>query len=368
MNELHNQVVERIRAHGPLPFAAFMRLALYDPRHGYYAGGRRRTGWAGHFVTSPEIDQGFGALWARAFERTWDACGRPTRFEIVEIGPGEGSFAAAVLGAVKEPFASAIVYRLVERVPQMHARQRDRLGGNPSVEHSESVADLPPIGAGCVFANEVLDNLPVHLVERTPDGLAEVMVGERDGELCFVLRPPSNPELVNFVDRTATIPEMGQRVEVALAAESLIAHVARRLGKGAVFLVDYGAEGAALAERGGTLVTYSEQGVTEDVLARPGRQDITAHANWTSVRHALARCDFEVRGPIAQRDVLLDLGARDVDAALQQAHREALEKRDGRTAVAALSRRQGLAALLDRGGLGSLGVIAAYKDVPATVG
>lgn len=369
MNALHERIVERIRTSGPLPFAAFMSLALYDQHHGYYASGRRRTGWVGDFVTSPEIDEGFGALWADAFERTWVACGRPARFEIVEIGPGEGGFAASVLTAVEEPLASALVYRLVERVPEVLARQREKLAGIPvPVEHSSSIADLPSIDAGCVFANEVLDNLPVHLAQDSSGTVAEVMVGERDGELAFVLHEPSNPELSAFLERTGTMPRPGDRVEVTLAAESLIAQVARRLPKGALFFVDYGAEGAELAQRGGSLLSYSERGISEDVLARPGEQDITAHANWTSVRAALQKGGFEVRGPTTQRDVLLELGARDLDAALKRSHIEAVQAGRGTIAVAALSRRQALAAVLDPSGLGGLDVMAGYKGIAPVIG
>lgn len=363
MNLLENRLIERIEQHGPLPFAVFMSLALYDPHDGYYASGRRRTGWGGHFVTSPEIDAGFGALWARAFERVWVACGRPDRFEIAEIGPGEGAFASAVLRAIEGDFASVFVYRLVERVPDVHARQLDKLAGTARVEHSASVADIPPIAAGCVFANEILDNLPVHLLEATPDGLAEVMVAAGDDGLEFVLQPPTNPELARFVDRTGTTPAVGGRVEITLAAESLIAHVGRRLEKGAVFFVDYGSEGAALAARGGSLLSYSERGVSEEVLDRPGEQDITAHANWTSVTQALGRAGFDVDPPMTQREVLLQLGARDLDAGLKDSHHDALARGDGKTAVGMLSRRQALRALLDTGGLGRLEVVAGYKGV-----
>ena len=367
MSGLNEQIVARIRNEGPIPFALFMSLALYDPQHGYYATGKQRTGWAGDFVTSPEIDAGFGTLWARAFERVWTECGRPQDFELVEIGPGEGGFAEAVLTAVREPFASALVYRLVERVDEVHARQLQRLSHHGRVTRSTSVTELPEVAAGCIFANEVLDNLPVHVLEATGDGFAEVMVGEQDGRLTWVLGPPSNQELVAFVQRTGTDPATGSRVEITLAAESLINHVSRRLGCGAMYLVDYGAEGAELAARGGSLLSYSTRGISEDVLSDPGDRDITAHANWTSARRTFERQGFVVEGPHSQRDVLLSLGARDLDRTLKEEHDASLAGGDGRSAVSALSRRQALRALLDEGGLGGLEVLAAYRGISPTI-
>jgi SAM-dependent MidA family methyltransferase len=359
---LEEEIVRRIRAGGPLPFAAFMSLALYDPSGGYYSG-HVRTGWRGHFLTSPELDPAFGRLWAVAFREVWVRSGQPSSFEIVEIGPGEGGFARAVLGTVDDDLHAALTYRLVERVPAARTRQESLLEGAGNIEWTASITELPEIEHGCVFANEVLDNLPVHLVEAREGEIVELCVGEGDAGLELVARPVSNPELEAFLERTGTTPPDGARAEVALAGESFIARVTGRLGRGAVFLVDYGLEGAEIARRGGTLLTYSDKGVDDDVLERPGEKDITAHANWTSARRALEAAGMTVTGPTEQRKVLLSLGARDVDARLKEKHDTAISEGRGADAVTALSARQSLGALLDPGGLGGLQVLAGYRGI-----
>ncbi|MEA2452481.1 MAG: hypothetical protein QOG04_1191 [Actinomycetota bacterium] len=362
MNTLQKEMVERIRRTGPMPFAAYMQFALYDPQHGYYSSGKQRTGWRGHFITSPELDPSFGVLWARAFRDVWVACGSPDRFEVAEIGPGEGGFARAVLESVETDFAAALSYRLIERVAVVRDRQRAVLDGF-SVEWSESITELPPISAGCIFANEVLDNLPVHLVEVVDGEFKEVCVGETNDELVFVTRPPSNPELFDFLARVGVGAEEGTRYEVTLAGESLIAHTTQRLNRGALFFVDYGMTALEIAERGGTLVAYSASGADTQVLEHVGEKDITAHANWTSVVGALGRAGLAATGPVPQRDVLLALGAKDLEAEIRSGYEGAISEGRGADAVAALSRRQGLGALLDPWGLGGLGVVAGFKNV-----
>jgi len=57
------EVHERIRTGGPLPFEAFMRLALYHPESGYYA--TRVPGSGGVYGTSPSLTPWFGRLVAR---------------------------------------------------------------------------------------------------------------------------------------------------------------------------------------------------------------------------------------------------------------------------------------------------------------
>jgi SAM-dependent MidA family methyltransferase len=357
-------LLERIGRQGPMPFAAFMQVALYHPQHGYYAAARPRTGWGGDFVTSPELDPAFGQLWAAGFEQVWSACGAPDRFEVVEVGPGEGSFAEGVLEAASGDFADVLGYRLVERQPPAQDRQRARLDRFPRVGWSESIVDIPSIECGVVFANEVLDNLPVHLVQKAGGKLHEVCVIQRGGALAFALLPSSNPELTRFLARTATDLPEGHRVEVSLAAESFIARAAGTLARGAVVLVDYGEEARKLAQLPlGSLVCYSPAGADDDPLARPGQKDITTHVNWTAVRAAGRRAGLEMKGPATQRDVLLRLGLEDVDLSLQERQRHAVAHKMGAVAVASLSRRQALRALVDRGGLGTLGVLVGLKGI-----
>jgi SAM-dependent MidA family methyltransferase len=100
MTIAHKLLVDRIRNEGAVTFADYMALALYHPEHGYYRQPQAHVGWNGHFLTSPEIDPAFGELWARAFEQVWRECGSPESFDVVEPGPGEAGFAAAVLSAV----------------------------------------------------------------------------------------------------------------------------------------------------------------------------------------------------------------------------------------------------------------------------
>ena len=62
-------LVDRIRGEiertGPLTFARFMELALYDPAAGYYRSESARPGRAGDFLTAPEAHPIFGQAIAR---------------------------------------------------------------------------------------------------------------------------------------------------------------------------------------------------------------------------------------------------------------------------------------------------------------
>lgn len=366
MTPLEKQLQARIAQEGPLPFAAFMSLALYDPKFGYYTSAATRQGWRGHYLTSPELDPAFGELWCRGFEQIWVTSGSPTEFTVIEIGPGEGSFAAAVLASAQGPFARSLRYVLVERSPVVQERQRARLSSFEAVSWARSVTELEAIAHGCIFSNEVLDNLPVHLVECRDGKLLEVCVDNGPGGLEWTLREPTNPQLLAFFDRMDTTVPDGHRVEVALAAESFVARTAAAIASGALVYVDYGAGAAELFARPqGTLVCYSQAGVDDRPLERPGEKDITSHANWTAVEGACLNAGFELHARQTQRNVLESLGLHELHEQLKDAHDVALSERRGADALGALSRRQALGALSDPAGLGRLEVLVATKQIPA---
>lgn len=361
MTPLEEKLIGRIADRGPITFADYMEAALYDPDHGYYSAGPPRTGRGGHYVTSPELDAGFGALWAEAVADVWHRCGRPRAFVVAEIGGGEGGFAAALLAAVTGPLAAALRYVLVEPRPALASRQRARLGDRPDVTWVRDASAAGP--AGFVFANEVLDNVPVRIVEASGGDLVEIRVGVRDGRLAEV--PVPAPAVLRLeLARLGVELGDGARFEIAIAARALVAAAAAAVGNGAVVLVDYGDEAAGLAERAaGTLASYSQSGADGDVLGRPGERDITSHANWTTVRAALVATGHTALGPVPQRAVLQGLGLADLDRRLRAEHRAAVAAGAGAAAVAALSRRHALAALADPGGLGGLGVMAGVRGI-----
>src|SRR5438128_1577220 len=90
--ESHLGLVERIaaeiRANGPMPFARFMEIALYEPAAGYYTAPisaehpRAGPGRRADFLTAPESHPIFGWALARHLESVWQALNRPGRFVV----------------------------------------------------------------------------------------------------------------------------------------------------------------------------------------------------------------------------------------------------------------------------------------------
>ena len=68
----------------------FLEKALYEPKIGYY-NNRFPFGKDGDFVTSPIISNLFSEILAIWIISVWEKFEKPKIFNLVELGPGDGS-------------------------------------------------------------------------------------------------------------------------------------------------------------------------------------------------------------------------------------------------------------------------------------
>ncbi|HKQ63084.1 MAG TPA: SAM-dependent methyltransferase, partial [Candidatus Polarisedimenticolaceae bacterium] len=120
MAELLERIRREIRSHGPLAFARFMELALYDPDGGYYMRGSP-VGPAGDFVTASDRGRGFGRAIARQLAEIDRRAGPFDPFHVVEFGAGRGLLARDVLAELGQD----VRYVAVDRSPAMRAASRE---------------------------------------------------------------------------------------------------------------------------------------------------------------------------------------------------------------------------------------------------
>jgi SAM-dependent MidA family methyltransferase len=261
-----------------LRFDAFMALALYHPEIGYYRRDRTRVGRKANsdFYTATSLGPIFGELIAAACSQLLTAAGLdPAKHTFVEIGaePGGGVLA----GGPPHPFAAARTLRIGEPL---------RLDG-PCV----------------VFSNELFDAQPVRRFVRKPGGWCELGVA-LDGETLreIDLGPVAADEGV-----TACLPPVEATPEryafdAPLAAAGLATNLASQPWHGLFVAFDYGKTHAALAHETpqGTARAYHLQTQHNDLLARPGEQDLTAHVCWDWLSDALTSAGCREVGVVSQ--------------------------------------------------------------------
>jgi len=356
------RIAREIDEGGPMTFARFMELALYDPDGGYYRTAEPRPGRAGDFVTAPELHPIFGWALARQVHQVWELVGRPDAFALREYGAGTGLLALAILdGLAREgsPLAGRLRYQPVEVEPRRIEAIAKRLR---AAGHAARL-DLP-VGAaadaavtGLVLANEVLDALPVHRVRgRADGGIEELFVTVDDAGPAFseVAGPPSTPALAARLAGEGISLRPGQQAEISLALDGWIAEAARGLRHGLVLLIDYGHPAVVLYDGvrrpRGTLLAYRRHRAVDDPLANVGRQDLTAHVDVTAVEAAAVRAGLVPLGITTQAELLASLGVEELLGGLRDDPTATLE--------GYLAARSALLRMLDPAAMGRFQVMA----------
>lgn len=325
---LRDELVARIREHGPIPFGQFVEAALYHPTFGFFTrgsgAGRRRD-----FLTSPEVGPLFGAVLARALDSWWDELGRPDPFVFVDCGAAEGTLARAIVAAGPRCL-DALQLVLVERSATLRER-------HPTGARHVSCAEMPcgPI-VGVVFANELLDNLAFDLRQRDGDGWRDVLIGlDEDGQL--------RDEPHDHFGRAAT----------HYGAADWVRHALDLVERGRVVVIDYATTTDEMTTRDWRewVRTYRAHDRGGHPLDDPGSQDITVDVAIDQLAAVRAPSRVTTQAEFLEEHGIDDLVAEGRRIWNERAHLGDL------AALKARSRVGERDALCDRSGLGAFRVI-----------
>jgi SAM-dependent MidA family methyltransferase len=305
-------VAAEIERDGPLDFARFMERVLYAPGLGYYSAGRAKFGAAGDFVTAPELGEVFARCVARALA---PALGAGTA--LLEIGAGSGAFAADALAALARLDALPDEYWILETSADLRQRQAERLAASvPALAARVRWLDAPPDTPwrGALFANEVVDALPVRAFCLREEGLFARCVGlDAGGAPCWIERPADAALAAAFaraVDDPARLPRP-YRSELPQALDAWFAAVAGAMSDGVALFIDYGYPRAEyyLPQRDeGTLVCHYRHRAHADPLWMPGLCDVTAFVDFTALAEAGHAAGFLPACYASQAQFLLACG------------------------------------------------------------
>ncbi len=298
------------RGGGWLSFERYMALALYAPGLGYYMAGARKLGRDGDFVTAPEISRLFG----RTLARPLHALMQSGLDDVLEIGAGSGALAADLLLELERLGRAPGRYLILELSPDLRERSRDTLAARAPhlLERVAWLNGLPPAFEGAVIGNEVLDAMPVHVVQKEGGNVVEMGVVIENGQFAWASRPTAFPP--NTVDPD-WFPDNGYRSEISLAARGFIRSLGDSLARGVAFFFDYGfprREYYHPQRAGGTLMCHYRHRAHDDPFFLPGLQDITAHVDFSAIAETGREAGLDLLGYTSQSQFLVNCGITDV--------------------------------------------------------
>jgi SAM-dependent MidA family methyltransferase len=266
-----------------LSFRDFVEVALYHPEIGYYMQPLNPVSEEGDYVTSAKISPVFGFAIAgliRDFVRhTDDAVSA-----FVDIGCGDGSLIhqawLASEPAVRDRVAFIGLDRSLSRLPS---------GLPTDLQFVTDIARIPRGVPLLLFSNELFDAFPFARLVRRGEDLHELFVREWEEGLDWNEYEAPAAYADYFAGQGIELTD-GQFADVSLEWGAYYRDLAALLERGLLVTLDYGFPREKLfhprIRRFGTAAAFRAHRVTRDLLASPGRQDLTAHINFSDLIEA----------------------------------------------------------------------------------
>ena len=254
-----------------------MAAALHDPDHGYYARRIRGVGQRGDFTTTAALSPALGkaiAAWAN------QALPEEGCRDLIELGPGEGVLADAVLKHLPWHRRLRTRLHLVETSHSLREKQQSLLGNQVQWHDSIEEALRASGGKACLYSNEFADAFPVRRFRKADDQWEELfLLPDRE-----VWSPAD--QLPNSTHFTHPWPDQ-QIVEVHESYHDWLKSMFPDWKQGRLLTIDYGARVADLYHRqpqGSLRAYFHHQHFTgPEAYARPGHQDLTADINFSDL-------------------------------------------------------------------------------------
>ena len=158
-----------------IPLDKFINYCLYDKKNGYYMNSNP-FGITGDFTTGPNISRLFSemvAIWTISF---WESLGSPKKFNLVELGAGNGEMMKVMIESFKKfPFfISRCTIFIYEKSPKLIKEQRKNIKFK-NIKWIKSLKKLNK-SPSIYLANEFFDALPIKQFSKSKNSWFEKFV------------------------------------------------------------------------------------------------------------------------------------------------------------------------------------------------
>lgn len=299
-----------------ITYEQYMNIVLYHEEKGYYMKAVEKVGKKGDFITSSNISDVFGKLFATIFHKLISL--KKISPYICEIGGGNGRFAKAVLDELKNNYNDTyqkITYIIIETSPYHRRLQQELLQIGKKVIQYQSLDEAKKdfsVFHGLLFSNELFDAFPVRVIEKKDGKLFEVKITQtNDQQLTEVLSPLTDEKISQYLTTNNINLMNEQRIEIPLQMLSYLKELNQFLGNAVVFTVDYGytnEEWMEPARRLGSLRGYYKHQFINNPLEHPGEMDLTTHIHFDTLISQGTRFGLEFVKKLRQDEFLLEAG------------------------------------------------------------
>ena len=290
-----------------IPVDELIQKILYTPKVGYYSK-KNPFGVQGDFVTAPTISNLFSEIITIWIVSAWEKLGKPKKFNLVELGPGDGSFAKVLSRTLKkfpilEKKTNIFLY---EKSDLLIKTQKKKLKGSKIkwIKNFNKVKRGPVI----FFGNEFFDAIPIKQFLYEKETLFEKYYSiDFNSDFKKVYKKANDKDLkriklfrslkgIKFIE----FPKLGliEMDEIVKKINNL---------SGGILLIDYGY--LNLSNKSTLQAVMKNKKINLDLFFKNlGNADITSLVNFNLLKEYFVKKNLKVKNIVSQKFFLEKMG------------------------------------------------------------
>ena len=286
-----------------LPVDNFFKNVLYDKKYGYYST-QLPFGGRGDFITSPKISNLFSEIIAIWIISCWESFGKPKNFNIVELGPGDGSLTNILLRSFEKfpEFNSIKKLFLYEESEFLRKIQKKKIHGDV-----KWINDFNKIKKGPIifFGNEFFDSIPIKQFKIMKKSLFEKnYILDKNHKIKQVYKKASISNL-KLIKSYKTLKKL-KFIEFPKLGFQELEKIVKKISKlrGCILLIDYG----YLKPNNQNTLQSVMKHKKNNLLNNLGSADVTSHVNFSLLSEFFLKNNLKIKKSISQKKFLENMG------------------------------------------------------------
>ena len=287
-----------------LPVDKFIENVLYNKKVGYYST-KIPFGKSGDFITAPGISNLFSEIIGIWLITTWNTLGRPQKFNIVELGPGDGSLTKILLKTFQQfpAFNKATNIFLYEKSNLLKNLQKKNIN-NLKVKWIKNFTNIKK-GPVVFFGNEFFDAIPVKQFSRKNNLLMEKYYSlNKKNKIDEIYKKASGKDVSQI--KNFKILKNLKFVEFPKLGLDELNKIIKKVSKleGGLLLIDYGYLTSKNKNTLQSLVKHRQNKLLDNL----GKADITSLVNFNLLNEYFIKNNLKVKKVVTQKFFLEKMG------------------------------------------------------------
>ena len=287
-----------------LPVDKFIENVLYNKNSSYYSS-KIPFGKSGDFITAPGVSNLFSEIIGIWLITTWNTLGKPKRFNIIELGPGDGSLTKILLNTFKKfpLFNKSTNIYLYEKSNLLRDLQKKNIN-NSKVKWIKDFTSIKK-GPAIFFGNEFFDAIPIKQFSQKKNIFVEKhFTLNKKNKIDEIYKKASKKDILQIKKfkvlknlKFIEFPKLG-----FYELEKIIKKVSKL--KGGLLLIDYG---YLIPTNKNTLQSLFNHKKNK-LLDNLGKADITSLVNFNLLKEYFIKNNLKVKKIVTQKFFLERMG------------------------------------------------------------